>query len=596
MRWSYLIPRVVVLAGIVVYTLFGLDPTLLWGGRFAVSSAVGRVVELSDVRTQFWPPSMEATNLQVADASAEAAEFHLGRIAVRMNPESIKHRRAIADEVLFEDVRWDVPADFEVETPAEEEDAEPSAWAEYLKGKSQAAFEEQVALIEGRLKETLDPDRLETVRLAKSKEDAYREDLEALRHEYLTLRDKADAIRMLAESAERRRALLLQPERLQASIRDARLTRERLQGVRTRLLSLRTRLPQDLNELSAAKDRDLTMLRTEFEDLTAAPVDAASVILGEPVGDAMRFVAFWWPQWKRFRDSSEWNELHAVEGRGRTIAFLPEHDAAFAGANRVLFTGMAERSGAEWPFEAEFKNLVYPPRPDDPAAFRWTSGGETPVRAIGRVDVQDGRPQLSLRFRVERLPGCDSDLHTGSVKLAFHCDRTAVEGTVTAAETFGGTLRVHLPNSAARFTSDRPELAALVQAFDVESPELTPVVQFQYDGRPDVQMRCEQLAGLGDQWKQGLVAAARQQGDRLRSQAAQLLDARLHSLAGFNEQLTELAVLLPGIQMAELPFGGPDGQRLSKTPLGRGLLERVGFQRTAEGPPPSDNLLKSVFR
>ena len=273
-----------------------------------------------------------------------------------------------------------------------------------------------------------------------------------------------------------------------------------------------------------------------------------------------------------------------------------------AGVNRMLMSGVANRGGAEWPFRCEVADLHYPAA--EPATFRWASGGETPVEAVGFVGLDDSGPRLKLQFRVTGSRPVDTRTDLGPAAMAFRSGPPVVEGTLEAGAAFDGSCRVRLPGAKARFHSEKPLVASLLSAMDVDAAELVPVVRFDYDGgRPDCELSCPQLADVGEAWKSGLADAGRRQFARLEAEAGRLVTDRLQSLGGFEQELAALTQAVPGLQVAGIP-GVTDG-RLDAASIGRAigegrlresLIERAGFRRDAEKPAKPSDLLKSVFR
>ena len=588
MRWSYLIPRVLVLSVMVAYVAYGLDPSLRATGRMGLTGVTGRAAEIGDLTTRLWPPSIVVDTLDVADADARTAELRIGRTELTMDADALRHRRAVVDRLVITDVAWDVPADFDVvEPPAEEAPTEPG-WSDALLGKGKAALAEQAALIEGRLRERLDPEQLETVRIARSKEATYRSTLDALTQEYQRLRAKADALRTIASDRQFAQSLILEPQRVEQIAADAAATRQRLRELKERLALLRRQLPVDVAELNAAKNRDVENLRSEWTELKAAPLDAASLIVGDTTAGVLQQLATWWPKWRSFREASEWNEVQHVRGRGRDIAFIPPHRGPNAGINHMTLSGLARRDDRTWPFRCEIEHLHYPPQQHDPATFRWTSGGDTPIEAIGTVAIDDSGPRLRLQFRLTSSTAVERQTDLGRAGLTFHSDPPIIEGTLMAGDAFDGTCRIRLPAATARFRCDNELLAPLLRAMDVDAAELTPLVRFAYDGgRPDCDLTCPQLADVGETWKHSLRAAASDQVAKLESQAADIITSRLDRFGGLQSRLAELSEVVPGLDIASIPGVTADGkidvESLRDGSLRDAIIQRAGYNRSSGG-------------
>lgn len=550
MRWSYLIPRLLVVLSLWGYMAFGFDPTVRLAGVFGLQSTTGRAVEIDRLQSSFWPPRFEVADVQIAAAERDdQAECVAERLRVELDEDALRHRKFVAELVTVEGVEWDVPAEFEADEAAEEEEAS-SAWAEALRERGRDALEHQLQALRERIEGQVDADRFETVQLAKVKRTEYEATAASLRTRAGELRRRADDYRAIATDPAVRRQLLLDVQRMEALVRDAKRIEDDVRALRDEIKTVKSRLPIDYRELNEAKDRDLAAAKADWDEFRSTPDEMTELLLGGPVASLIEQFETWWPRWQRFHDSGDWKRRHEAERRGRAIAFLPEHAGPDYGVRKLLVSGRTNLTAESVPFQLEMHDLTYPVLEDKPASFQWASrgvNGQVPdVQAAGFVRLHHGEPQVTLQFRVrEQQPLVSINQLRGDGGVAFSSAPPTIEGSLTIGAGVHGECQLHFPDAKAEVRSGSAKYDAWLAALDVKmplSPRLTFDVARADNGRmkPDYDLECESLGQIGDAWQDRLTQLGQQVAADLAARAEQKLVAQLDDVRARNSELDGL--------------------------------------------------------
>lgn len=551
MKWGYLIPRVLVVLLLWGFCQYGFDPTLRLAGEYGLSTVSFRQAKVGSVTTQFWPPRMEVAALEVCeDDRVDQAELAAGSIRVAFDEDAVRQRRWVAKEVVVEGLEWNVPAEFE-EIEEVEEDESSSEWLNSIQEKGLEVFNRQLASLRERVEERLDPNRLETVQLAKTKREEYEATIESLKSQIEALKVQAERYKQIAENSEVRRAILLDPARFEALARDAATLRGRVEQLREEMLTVKAQVPVDYQELNLARQRDLSTIQNEWQQIKSQPDEFAELILGGPVTDALRQVAVWWPRWKKFQESGDWKEKYETERRGRDIVFLPEQAGPIAGIRHLLVSGNARSSSGVTPFKLEMGDLAYPIQEDAPAKFQWISDGGVTLQAAGLMRVHRDHPEMMVQFRLKQKTAVESVSNLkDKATVAFESGPTLLEGTLSLGKTVTGDCRFAFADAAATIRTGNDRYDAFLAALDVNAANLTPEFSFTVgEGQRDYKLRCEGLSSLNDAWKSQLTNLAREKATTLRLQAEDYLNQQLASLDINGLQVNELLGELPDIKL-----------------------------------------------
>ena len=603
MRWSYLLPRGFVVAVFVLFGLFGFDPAARLGVEQTGQLSLSRPVEIGTLRTRLWPPRLVVTDVAVAeDDRIDQSEFEVGTITASLQPSAVKQRRLVVDELLVEDVRWNVPATYDPLTGSEaDDDSGESVWAAEMTRRATEAVESMVGESADRVREQLDPDHLETVRLSRTKRSEYEIIAASLRGQLDTLQKRSRELKAESELIRQTPEDFLNPteiERLVTALADL---RERTRQVRLELTAVRKRLPTDIAELRAAKDRDVASARATVAAIRAEPQRMAEALLGEPVGRAVGLIADWAPRLIRLKSSGDLDEVAVLRHRGREIDFLNLPPTPSLAIQKCLVSGTAVRDGAEWPFQLELGDMVAAPKSlRQPIAFRWANGGPTQIQAVGTLAV-DGR-QTSLEAHYHIIDSTPTDASGGDEhRWMVAASSRVIDGSIhLSGEELSGSMSLQLADFTGGVESDRASLAPLLATLAVDRPTLETQIEFSVDPqtrKPTCSIDCaglktvaSDLRGRSEELKAAALAAAK-------LEASTLAEAHIADFADdCGERLglvdTDAASLVATVQELRTLVREPSAaairqvvaNRLELPPLADELVQSTLFESVVEAP------------
>ena len=572
MRWRYLVPRLLLVAVLIGFVLFGFDPTCRLGLSYTLQTVLGRPVRVGDLETAVWPPSLAIRSLDVAeDDRLDQSEFEVGRVSMSLSKAAVKQRRLVADEIRLEDVRWNVPAKYEAIEVDEATADEESAWMRALKERASAAMADMADSVQERAKRQLDVNRLETVRLGRQKEKTYRELAALLEREVRSLRRRAQSLEAEGRLIKAAPQSYLDPVKIEALVTEAAAVRDQIRFLKDETLALRTRIPDDLADLRAAKDRDIANAKATIASIRAEPAQLTEAFLGEPAAEAIDTVLRWTGMVQRMRQSGDWDSVEVERHRGRDIDFLGLPPQPLLAAKLCAVSGTAIQDGVEWPFETELRDIVIAPRTQRaPIGFTWSSGGPTQIDADGTLmvgrDLQGDHPiGLVARYRIDDDHPLDVNLGD-RVLTHLSASGRGIEGEVElSGRRLVGTLAVTLDDFSSDVQTERASLAPLLNALCLKRPEITATVAFTYDpavGRPECRIESDEvrrfasdLVGRRDELMAASLQAARIETDTLVTRYMSKWQGRIdQSLAKYD---LDAAALLDKIEVARTLLRNP---------------------------------------
>lgn len=501
MRWRYLVPRLLVVVVLVGFVRYGLDPTLRFGLERSVELSTGRPTDVDTVQTALWPPRFEFHAFAVSeDDRHDQSEFEVGRAVATLKTEAIKQRRLVVEELRIEDLTWNVPADHEALTEAEATDGEPSEWETMLRDRADAAVRDLVDSTTERLKRQIDPDQLETVRVGRVKKAEYEQLAAGLKSEIEFLKTRTRDLKAEAELIRAAPENFLNPAEVDRLVRAIAELKSRTSALRTELAAAKARLPQDLAEMRAAKDRDVANAKATVAAIRAEPQQLTEALLGEPVARAVDHIATWAPRLVRLRESNDWDDAEVVRHRGRDIDFLDLPPEPSLAIEKCFVSGHARRDGRDWPFQLELADMVAAPRSlRRPVAFRWANGGTTQVKAVGTLAFDGTRSALEAHYDVSdhrATSATGSGEHRWSVAAAG----SLIDGTIhLSGDELSGRLDLTLTDFDAGLESDRASLGPLLQTLAIRRPTLNTEVAFSIDPqtkRPSCRIDCTDVKAI----------------------------------------------------------------------------------------------------
>ncbi|MCA9113704.1 MAG: TIGR03545 family protein [Planctomycetaceae bacterium] len=294
MRWSYLIPRLILVTIVWSFFAFAFDPLVRYAVVAGGQAAIGARVNVDDLQTEFFPPSINVGRIQLADAAHPGTNLmETSGLTLQLEGRPLLEKRFVVREATLRGVQWGTERadsgllDTPPGTPTDLTSVPTGGVKEWIAEKSKDSL---TAMLEA-AKAGLDPRVLESVRLTEQKHEwwnrrftEYQKQLHQLEERTKTLQDgveqaKGNAFEKLEayqKAAGEVRVLLGEADRIRREIND---------------------LPQiaqlDFREIDAARQRDQQQVVDMVQSFRIDSETLARSLLGPELSDKLQQSLDW---------------------------------------------------------------------------------------------------------------------------------------------------------------------------------------------------------------------------------------------------------------------------------------------------------------
>jgi uncharacterized protein (TIGR03545 family) len=270
-RWRYILPRVLVVAAIILIIRYALPPAVRYVTVAAIESSTGAKVEMASVEVGLFPPRIHYRELQIANPGADKAMRNLAQaesVDLVIDGAALLRRRYVIHDARVTGLQFDTDraTSGHIERQPEPESTEPSMAMKWISGLMNSAVDSAKSQVDN---------------LAENSETRRRGDQIRRRWktEYESLAKRASdletAIKDVHQTAKGIENPLRDWPRVEATLTKARSIQEELVSVRKSLDALPSQVQTDIQSMEQAKNADLKRARE------ALPFDIAD---GEKIG------------------------------------------------------------------------------------------------------------------------------------------------------------------------------------------------------------------------------------------------------------------------------------------------------------------------
>ena len=417
MRWSYLIPRLVILGLIWSFFVWAFDPILRWTVAKTGGQLNGAKVDVAELETRFFPPALELTHVEIADKGKPGrnlVEFETFRLKLAGGP--LAHRKLVIEEGEITGLSWNTRRSDSGELgPEDKLRLDDHVQLEELRKKVSQLGKTWLNEAALSAKSGLDPKKLETVQVSlafkgqwlKRFED-YEAKLKDIETRVKSLKD-LDPKGSTLEKIEGYRQAAIQVQKL---IAEAKLLRQELAQMSP---AART----DLEQIELARERDLKNIQKKL-DILKLDKDAISEALLGPellnvLEDAMN-----WVNWTREKTGQLTAVKEPVRSRGLDVPFpKPEDPHPGFLIQKLKISGKARVNGEMVPYAGTIQNITSDPkRWGQPVRLELTTDGRAKLHLTATIDQTAAEPIYDLELEY-RLPQPTEMKFGDGEKLAF---------------------------------------------------------------------------------------------------------------------------------------------------------------------------------
>ncbi|MEQ9409359.1 MAG: TIGR03545 family protein [Fuerstiella sp.] len=389
MRWTYLIPRLIILGMIWAFMAFGFDPLLRYSATQTVQSITGARADIAHLQTGFFPPAVSVRSVALAShrkPGTNLMQFDEMRLTLAGDP--LLRKSFVVDEAVVTGVRFGTSRNDNGQLDIEDasESAEPTIppWlTEKLKDAGDRWLEDFMQQAERQL----DPNVLESYRVGNelyakwdARFDEMNQRVSAARAELETLRQQIDAARK-GEAIEQVEKYLEVARRADLLVRQSQTLLEQFQT------SVPVELRSDFARLDQAQKNDRAMAVDAIQMLKPDPRRITESLIGEQMYLQLQQMLSWVEMLKAYQD-----DLKAPpppeRSRGRDFSFPVLNPTPRVLCRRMLLSGELMLSKTPTPFSAVLTDVTSDPKTHGrPALLQVSTSGAQPIELVVRHDA-----------------------------------------------------------------------------------------------------------------------------------------------------------------------------------------------------------------
>ena len=107
MRWTYIIPRLIIIGLIWGFFAFGFDPLLRYSAQSSVEAVTGAKADIPHFQTGFFPPRVSISNVALASRRRPGTNLmEFDQLRFRLAGDPLLRRSYVGDEAVVTGVRF----------------------------------------------------------------------------------------------------------------------------------------------------------------------------------------------------------------------------------------------------------------------------------------------------------------------------------------------------------------------------------------------------------------------------------------------------------------------------------------------------------
>ena len=574
-RWHYLVPRLVILALLMVLVWISADPLLKYAIVKSTESVTGAKVDVGQVKTSLFEGKIYISDLAITDPRDPMRNLLQADVAyLKMDPRRLLHKELIVEHGHSKQVMFGSPRTISGELKGRQYNTPMQPELQNVFVRNAAPINSKLWLDQYQTPSLLSAERdLEIIKVAASVKQKWRPIFEAQLHKITLARAQLETLPRIDDGQ------IVNPlrdlEMNQQQRNKIQQLREDIAEARTELGQLKTAAEADRQLIAQAGERDGQMVGSMIQATMTDPNSLTQILLQNQQQEYASEVISW-VQW--FRNSLPNPEADFLdgEGRGTNIAFTGQTARPRFLVKTLDLSGQGSLAGQHHTFAGVLTNMTNEPMlHNEPTKFNLRAQGnhhlivdctldrrepvwkdrmivkcpelDAPSQMLGNsesleIELADSRIQVDLDINMlgDQLGGT---LHFSHSKCAMLVNQLhQIAG--------GDEVKLRLNQELLRINQFRTT-ATLGGTLDA------PIVQFESDLGPKLAKAMDQIHRVQSE----------QQTAELRRRLKTRFDTELQQVdAMLSENFSQLAKLLDGeeTRVAELLENLPQTERWEK--------------------------------
>lgn len=389
MRWSYVIPRLIIIGLIYAFFALGFDPIVRSSLTSSLQSVTGARADIDSLRTGFFPPEIRIGRTELASRRRPGTNLvQFDEFRFRLAGDSLLRRSFVLEEAALNGVRFGTTRNDNGQLETQVDEPSGPVIPEWITDKLTHAGDEWLANLSEQLQQQLDPDSLATYRVGKELYGKWDTRFESLSQQLSDAKSELNSLRRQIEAAKSGATV----EQIEKYLEVARRADVLMQESRQLLSELKTKVPQeiktDYSRLDSAQQFDRQRVSAVFQMFKQPDARRISESL---IGEDMYLQLHQLLSWIEFlRDYQQDLKAPIAEenSRGRDFSFPLLNPTPRVLCRKMAISGEVVLGDLPAPFAAVLTDVTSDPKLHGrPAILKVTTEGETPMEVVVRHDA-----------------------------------------------------------------------------------------------------------------------------------------------------------------------------------------------------------------
>ena len=577
LRFSYIVPRLVLLVVLLLLTEVGSGYLLQWGMVSTGEATVGAKVEVESVKSSLLDTRVLVKNVAIANPQSPMRNLvEAERMEIDLNSNALLRKKLIADYAVISGLQFDTERTTSGALPDAPEVLDAEVNEGWLMPLAKESGAEWLSDIESRLSDDL-AEQFESVRLAEQLSEQWPQ-------KYKDLEAKAKAIKAQAKQLEEdvrtaKQNPLRYADTLAQMPQRVKALEQSIRQLKSDIAALPDQFAQDRAAVEAARTHDEQLVREKLDFDNIDSKQITNYLLGEDVAGPLHETLSWVKWARSFVPPRGKKVVESQAARGQDIQFPGVEHLPNVLLKAARLDGTARISGQQVELVGVVRDWTNQPEfHEKPTTLELKTKGGLPLSIVASFDRTHLTPRDEVVCTTEDLLLPAQALgKQGKLQVALQPSRANMSLTLQlVGDQLDGKLEVvqsdlHMtPTVNVGKLGDRFQSALATKLTGIDSATTTVVLTGTLDD-PDYALESSLGTALASAIKQStneIVAAER---DRLVAKAREKTDAHLASLnQQFNEFQTKITSELegPGQVVANL-LGTSSDSQLGRSPFGQ---------------------------
>lgn len=386
MRWSYIIPRAMIVLLLWGFLTWGLDPLLKHSAVQALQAMTGAKVDMHQVATKFFPPRLQVRQVALASQTRPGTNLmEFESLEFQLVGDPLLRKQFVIREGRLSGVRLGTARsdDGLLEPVAEETaDGQPS----WISEKLHQMGDEWLTRLTEDTKAQLDPNVLETWRVGQEVVGKWDVRFQDMNDRVRLIRPRVEELKDQFELA-RRGDPLQQIEQYVRLAQRGEVLAQDVQKMKTELTEVVPEVRTDMVRLDDARRNDQELVRHKLDMLKPDARRVSESLLGEPMYAQLQKLFSWIELAQEYRQKLT-SQLKPERSRGQDFEFPLLNPTPGFLLEKLSVTGEFEQDGESVPFEAELCDATSDaPLLGRPCVIRMKTGGPSPLSLLASLDA-----------------------------------------------------------------------------------------------------------------------------------------------------------------------------------------------------------------